>query len=92
MQYTKTVSKWTNEKEVTYTSNITQDETSVVYEDCDDYNELLHTDDKFAQLTIAQAETMLNDEPYEPGFKQIEDYLKSINKFAGGVGCFNIST
>ena len=90
MQYSKTES-W-GEKEVTYTSNITQDETSVNYESCDVYNELLHTDDKFAKLTITQAETMLNDEPYEPGFKQIEDYLKSINKFAGGVGCFNIRT
>jgi len=83
MNYTKNVSY--GQKCITFT-NSKNTTTSIDYEDVDVYNELLHTDPKFAELSIAIHELMINDGDYMAGFSAIKNYLKSINKYEGGEG------
>jgi hypothetical protein len=93
MQYAKTVN-W-GQKDLTYTSLVSGDTTRVDYEDQDSYNELLHTDEKFARLTIGLAEFMLdnidNTIDWDKHFDVIKDYLNSIDKFEGNLGSFRIN-
>ena len=83
MQYSKNVSY--GQKCITFT-NSKNNTTSIDYEEVDAYNELLHTDSKFAELTIAVHELMINDGDYMQGFNDLKNYLISINKYEGGEG------
>jgi hypothetical protein len=62
------------------------------YEDCDDYNDLLHIDNHFAELTVNLHETVCytnnDNKEWDIAFTNVEQYLKSIKKYTGGVGCF----
>lgn len=83
MNYTKDVSY--GQKCITFT-NSKNTTTRIDYEEVDAYNELLHADSKFAELTINIHELMINDGDYMAGFNAVKNYLKSINKYEGGEG------
>lgn len=62
------------------------------YEDCDTYNDLLHTDYEFAQLTIHLSELMKfkTEQEWRQQFELIEDYLHDKNKLETSVGMFRV--
>lgn len=87
-------------KDITYTSPYDGQSYTLDYEGQDSYNDLLHTDPKFAQLTIDLSEMMLreqdgdDDAPWEKQFVVIREYLESINKYESGpcgLGFFRIT-
>jgi len=83
MQFTKNVSY--GQKCVTFTDS-NNNTTSIDYEDVDAYNDLLHTDAKFAELTINVHELMISNGDYMQGFADLKNYLVSINKYEGAEG------
>jgi hypothetical protein len=62
------------------------------YEDDDEYNELLHTDEHFAQLSINLHEALVytnnDNKEWDIAFTNVKQYLQSINKYTGGEGSF----
>lgn len=88
MQFTKTEAY--GQKCITYTDskhNIVR----IDFEDDDVYNELLHTDQKFAELSIAIHELMLNNLDWKVGFTTLQDYLIDLDQHVDNVGSFRVS-
>ena len=78
-----------DEKCITYTNS--KDATEHLnYENCNAYNNLLHTDEHFANLTIELRETMLHNKDYNAQFDLIKDYVISKGYTGQHLGTFNI--